>query len=423
MNRFFFTLLTISGLLFAGGIVAQVGIGTITPDSSAVLDLYSTTRGFLMPRLTTAQRDAIISPATGLMIYNESTSDVEINSGTRVLPVWTGTLGSAGSAITSVTASEEISTSSITNELITGMTLSPPAGTYLVMFNGQYGLTPEAPLSTAQGVIDLQAAYDAIMAITATNTTHDAIFGNGEVLSPGIYDLPAAASMAGTLTLDGGGDTNSVFIIRIVGAFTVGAMTTVVLTNGARSNNIFWVSEGAISIAANTIVKGTFIAHAGAVSGAAGTNLEGRMFSLTGAIAFGPGTITIPPGNSYIDLGILSTFIIFTSVGAISNTNPSNLTGDVGTNAGAIAGFGTLNGNIFYPGSPPPINSSLATFSIYQNGILVASSDRTSDINTSEMVLQAMATIAPGQAIDVRWRVDIGSVKLGNRILTVIKAN
>ncbi len=423
MNRLFYILLPISGLFLSGMTIAQVGIGTTTPDPSAVLDLYSTTNGFLLPRLTTAQRDAIVSPANGLMIYNQSINDMEINSGTSLLPDWSGMKSGVGSLITSVMASDQISTSSLTSELIPGMTISPSAGTYLVMFNGQYGLTAGAPVNTAQGVIDLQAAYDMIMAIPATNTTHEPIFGNGETLVPGVYDLPAAASLAATLTLDGGGDTNSVFIIRVVGALTTGALTTVVLTNGARANNIFWVSEAAIALAATTIIQGTIISHAGAVSGAAGTDLLGRMFSLAGAISFGPGTITIPPGNSYIDLGVISSFIIFTAVGAIANTNPSTLTGDVGTNAGAIAGFGSLNGNIYYPGAPPPINNSLATFSIYQNNALVATSSRTSDINTSEMVLQAMATVSTGQSIDIRWNVDVGGVQLGNRIISIIKAN
>jgi hypothetical protein len=52
------------------GIIAQSGINTNTPDPSAILDVYSTNKGFLPPRLTTAQRDAIGTPAAGLMIYN-----------------------------------------------------------------------------------------------------------------------------------------------------------------------------------------------------------------------------------------------------------------------------------------------------------------------------------------------------------------
>jgi hypothetical protein len=49
---------------------AQVGIGTTNPHTSSILDLTSTTQGFLVPRLTTTQRDVIASPANGLMIYN-----------------------------------------------------------------------------------------------------------------------------------------------------------------------------------------------------------------------------------------------------------------------------------------------------------------------------------------------------------------
>src|SRR5262245_51233812 len=45
------------------------GIGTITPDASSIMEMKSTTKGMLTPRMTKAQRDAIVSPATGLMIY------------------------------------------------------------------------------------------------------------------------------------------------------------------------------------------------------------------------------------------------------------------------------------------------------------------------------------------------------------------
>ncbi|WP_347268994.1 tail fiber domain-containing protein [Paracoccus sp. (in: a-proteobacteria)] len=47
----------------------NVGIGTTTPDASAQLDISSTTSGLLAPRMTKAQRDAITTPATGLLIY------------------------------------------------------------------------------------------------------------------------------------------------------------------------------------------------------------------------------------------------------------------------------------------------------------------------------------------------------------------
>ena len=48
---------------------AQVGIGTATPAASAKLDVSSTTQGFLPPRLSITQRNAIVNPAAGLMIW------------------------------------------------------------------------------------------------------------------------------------------------------------------------------------------------------------------------------------------------------------------------------------------------------------------------------------------------------------------
>ena len=48
----------------------SIGIGTTTPNNSAILDLQSTSKGFLMPRLSTAQRKAIVSPAQGLLVFD-----------------------------------------------------------------------------------------------------------------------------------------------------------------------------------------------------------------------------------------------------------------------------------------------------------------------------------------------------------------
>jgi hypothetical protein len=62
---------------------AQIGIGTPTPDASAQLDVKSTTKGFLPPRMTSVQRNAITSPANGLTIYNTTTKSYEVYNGTN----------------------------------------------------------------------------------------------------------------------------------------------------------------------------------------------------------------------------------------------------------------------------------------------------------------------------------------------------
>jgi hypothetical protein len=60
----------------------SLGVGTTAPSSRAILDLASTTRGFLSPRMTTAQRDAIASPPEGLEIFNTTTKKKNIYNGT-----------------------------------------------------------------------------------------------------------------------------------------------------------------------------------------------------------------------------------------------------------------------------------------------------------------------------------------------------
>ncbi len=52
----------------------NVGIGTATPNANAVLEMQSTTQGVLVPRMTTAQRNAIAAPTEGLMVY-----DIDVN--------------------------------------------------------------------------------------------------------------------------------------------------------------------------------------------------------------------------------------------------------------------------------------------------------------------------------------------------------
>ena len=59
----------------------DIGIGG-APVATALLELTSTSKGFLPPRMTTTQRDAISSPATGLMIYNTSTNKLNFYNGT-----------------------------------------------------------------------------------------------------------------------------------------------------------------------------------------------------------------------------------------------------------------------------------------------------------------------------------------------------
>ena len=80
-------------LIFAiltGDSIAQIGIGTSTPNSSAKLDVNSTTKGVLFPRMTNSQMLAISKPVTGLQIYNTNANCMYYYDG----QAWVSTLNS-----------------------------------------------------------------------------------------------------------------------------------------------------------------------------------------------------------------------------------------------------------------------------------------------------------------------------------------
>ncbi|MEO6130690.1 MAG: DUF1566 domain-containing protein [Saprospiraceae bacterium] len=76
---------------------AQVGIGTTTPDGSAQLDVNSTSKGFLLPRMTFTQRNVIASPAPGLVVWCKNCTlygEMQVYNGVA----WTNMTGGAASS-------------------------------------------------------------------------------------------------------------------------------------------------------------------------------------------------------------------------------------------------------------------------------------------------------------------------------------
>jgi hypothetical protein len=221
----------------------------------------------------------------------------------------------------------------------------------ITTFGNVDGVLYNADLLTATAVTDLTALYTELYA-TTTTTTHAAVLGTGEILNPGVYQIAAAGSIAGTLSLDAGGDENALFIFKVGGAFTTAAGTDIILLNNAKACNVFWIAEGAIGMAAGTKMKGTLIANNAAISIAAGGQLEGRMFTTSGAVAIDGTTARLPLGCALPTLQgpdaptLASTecFALFSANGGLTNTGLTTVSGHVGTNAGATTGF--LAGNV-----------------------------------------------------------------------------
>ena len=250
----------------------------------------------------------------------------------------------SGACVNSGTFTGDIGTN---DGAITGFV--PPSYTGTVHNNNE---------TTLEAKVDIMRLYIHINDIFVDYpSTHAAAFGAGETISPGVYSIAGAGSLGGSITLDGGGNPDAVFIIKFLGAMSIGAGSTTVLANGTRAANVYWIAEGAISAGAGSILKGTLFSHGGAISLAANCDLEGRMLSTEGKLtvgidsevrpASGFNTISVPckktsiPAAAVNVFGSVADFTLFTGAGAITNTATSGTIGKIGSNAGAISGFGS----------------------------------------------------------------------------------
>jgi hypothetical protein len=244
-----------------------------------------------------------------------------------------------------------------------GATWTGDVGTNIGIISG-FGLPPSftgntynANAVTAQCRSDLFRLYIHLNDLFVDYpATHAAAFGGGETLTPGVYSIPGAGSIGTILNLDGGGNPNAFFVIKFYGAMTVGAGAVVNLTNGTKSSNVFFIAQGAISVAADANIKGTLFSKIGAVGLGANTVLEGRMLSMQGAIVNGvgckasppPDACTIPifcesdctPSPAVDVLGVLANYALYTKLGAVPNTSTSGINGNIGSTVGDVSGFG-----------------------------------------------------------------------------------
>lgn len=406
---------------------AQLGINNENPDESSLMDMYSTSKGLLAPRMSTQERDLIVLPAQGLLIYNTTSS---------IFNYYDSGWKDFSDDYKSVTATNPITTTSLANEVVSGMTLSPDAGTYSLNFNTQYTNTATVYLNmdTAQFITDLADLYNTLDDIPTTNNTHNFNFGGGETLFPGKYLVNSELAINGSLILDAGGDSNAVFVFKAIGALNLAAGSSIVLKNGAKPCNIFWVARGAVNIGAACAMKGTVISFGFAVASGANSTIDGRLFSMEGAVAFGPGVATQPNElSSTIDLKSLSNLLIFTGGGALNNTGTTTVyNGNLCTHVGDTSSIAaaTLNGVIFPPGVTfTVINNGIindntsVTFSIYKNEILIPSSVREIKCSSGSScaLIQEIVTVETGDVISVRWKSKGEPIELGNRNLTLIK--
>jgi hypothetical protein len=210
---------------------------------------------------------------------------------------------------------------------------------------------------------DVTLLYGQLDAATPTFSPMSPLLGSGQILVAGVYQFPllTAASLNLNLILDGEGDPNALFIIKIDGAFSTSANAKVQLVNGALACNVFWLIEGMVDMGAGTTMRGTILAHNAAINMGALDTLEGRALSISGAIttnslmAYTPIGCGSPflTGPAAPALVSTASFGVFSSLGPVTSTPVTYIMGDVGSATAGPTGFDPLNvsGDIYGPGA------------------------------------------------------------------------
>ena len=295
-----FKFLTVLTILSGSAASAQIGVGTTTPDASAVLDVASTTKGLLAPRHTTTTRNAIVTPANGLLIYNTTTNQLETNTGTTVAPVWTA-VGASNSTLYNAngttTAARTVTlganplsfTSSATNGFsVDGTTFSVDAVT------NRIGIGTATP-GTALDVIG-EAKATRLLAYGPGNLSSNTAIGSLSLNSntTGADNIAIGANSLSSNTT-GGQNTavGSSLAVNTTGNYntSLGALSLNNSTIGSKNTAIGRFAGNSITTGSNNLVLGT--SGTGITTGSGnvviGNDISGLSSTLTNNIVIADG--------------------------------------------------------------------------------------------------------------------------------------
>lgn len=178
----------------------------------------------------------------------------------------------------------------------------------LTTINGDLGVYPGSTLTgapvvtgsthladpiSAQAQLDLTTAYN-----DAAGRSMDAITvsGNlgGETLAPGLYKSGTSLEISsGDLTLDAQGNPNGVWIFQMGTTFITTVGRQIVLSGGARAENVFWQVGSSATLGSDSVIKGTIMADQ-SITLDTGAVLEGRALARNGAVTFDMNTVNVP---------------------------------------------------------------------------------------------------------------------------------
>lgn len=117
----------------------------------------------------------------------------------------------------------------------------------------------------------------------------------GTTKTPGVYESPAGTfGITGVLTLDAQGDPDAVFIFKAASTLITASASSVDLTGGAQSSNVFWLVGSSATLGTYSILRGTIMALA-SITVTTGVTVDGRALARTAAVTLDTDTISITP--------------------------------------------------------------------------------------------------------------------------------
>ncbi len=160
--------------------------------------------------------------------------------------------------------------------------------------------------TTAKSAADLLTAYNYLNILPAEiELLYPAQFGNGLELTPHTYIMNGATTFTDTLFLNAQGNANATFILKLYGAFITSTYSKVILMNGAKAKNVYWMINGAVDINDYSVFNGTIVSK-GAINLYTGVTINGRALTGVGAVeTFAINSQTdITPGTCGTSVGV-----------------------------------------------------------------------------------------------------------------------
>ena len=216
-----------SNSIVLGNGSANVGVGTSAPNSTAVLDLTSTTQGVLIPRMSTTQRTSISSPATGLQVYDNTLNQLYVYNGTA----WTSVAGTsytagAGVTISGTTIKADSNTAVWNANKIEGKNVSPtaPSNNQVLKYNSGLGEWTAAT--------DTSNSYSAGTGLSFSGNTFNSVW---TASGSSIYNNNSGNIGIGTSSPNSGAE------LTVVGKAIFGSNT---ITSSDANDDIYMESTG-----------------------------------------------------------------------------------------------------------------------------------------------------------------------------------